>query len=374
MGRQALPADVQAALDCAPCGLLRTGRYGDILQANLTFCRWLGYSREELLGRKLQDLLTIGGRIFHQTHLAPLMQMQGSVSEVKLEMVRRDGEPLPMVLNAQRHQEAGETWIDVAVFVARDRDKYERELVLARKRLEKLVAQEKAGQEEAKDRALIAEQMVGIVSHDLRNPLQTIQMGALVLTRGDVSTHQLNVLHRITRAGERAHRLIADLLDFTQARLGRGILVQRKPIALHEVIADVVDELAQAFPGRSLLHEMEGEGPCLADSDRVAQMVGNLVANAMAYGDPAAPVTVRSEIGPREFRLSVRNAGAPLPLDAQASLFQPMVRGASEGAATRSVGLGLYIVSEIAKAHGGRMTVSSGAGEGTTFTARIPRD
>lgn len=361
-----VPPEVQAALDQAPCGLLRVDPYGLILRANRMVCDWLGYARAELQGRKLQDLLTIGGRIFHQTHLVPLLQMQGSVSEVKLEFVRRDGHGMPIVLSARRHEDEGEPVVEVALFIARDRDKYERELLLARSRLEDAVAQEK-------DRALLAEQMVGIVSHDLRNPLQTIQMGALVLTRGAPSPEQLGVLQRILRANDRARRLISDLLDFTQARLGKGMSVQLAPITLHATVAEVVEELAQAFPARSLVHQAEGEGECVADADRVAQLVGNLVGNAMAYGEPGAAVTVRSEIGPETVRVSVHNLGRPIPPELQGSLFEPMVRGGGEGGANRSVGLGLFIVREIARAHGGRVDVESNAQRGTTFALSWPR-
>lgn len=358
-------------MDRLPCGLVRTDVDGRILWVNQTFCRWIGQGREALLGRRLPELLTPGGRIFHQTHLAPLLQMQGSVSEVKLDLVRADGVTVPMVLNAQRHGEGGQRHTEIALFVARDRDQYERELVQARKRLEELLSGMQARQDEASDRAKIAEQMVGIVSHDLRSPLQTIQMGAVLLAR-EASARQLAVIGRISRAGERAQRLIADLLDFTQARLGRGIGIQPRPIALHDVVAEVVEELAQAFPGRELVHEREGEGACVADPDRVAQLVGNLVGNAMAYGSAEAPVTVRSVIGPLESRVMVHNAGTPIPPETQAALFQPLVRGAA-GSASRSVGLGLFIVGEIAKAHGGQVSVDSGEQQGTTFIATLPR-
>ena len=368
-----LPAEVQAALDQAACGLLRTDHRGRVLRVNRTFCEWVGYERPELLGRKLQDLLTMGGKIFHQTHLAPLMQIQGSASEVKLEFVRKDGEVVPMVMNARRGDAGGEPIREIAVFVAHDRDKYERELVQSRKRLEALVEQANAHQEEAKDRALLAEQMMGIVSHDLRNPLSTIQMGTLLLTRGEVTPHQINVLGRISRAADRSHRLIADLLDFTQARLGKGLAVTRREIPLHDTVAEVLDELGQAFPGRRLVHQREGEGRCEADVDRVAQLIGNLVANAMAYGLPETPVTVRSAIGNGQFVVAVHNHGTPITPSLQATLFDPLVRGDSEGSATHSVGLGLFIVSEIAKAHGGSMAVASVAGDGTTFTATFPR-
>lgn len=368
-------AETLAVLDQAACGLLQTDSDGLLLRANRIFCEWLGYAPDDLVNgrRRLQDLLTTGGQIFHQTHWSPLLQMQGSLSEVKLEVVHREGHSLPMVMNAIRREGEGRVLHELAIFVARDRDKYERELVLARKRLETLVAEAKQLQEAAKDRALFAEQMVGIVSHDLRNPLSTIQMGVSLLARSEVTPNQLSVLGRISRAAERATRLIADLLDFTQARLGSGLSVSLKPIDLHQVMSETVDELAQAFPGRELKHEHAGEGLCMADADRLAQLVGNLVANAMTYGKAQAPVTVMSSVQATSFTVAVHNEGPAIPAHVQAALFRPMTRGEGEIHAGRSVGLGLFIVSEIAKAHGGAVAVESAPDRGTKFSATFPR-
>lgn len=351
----------------AACGLVQTRADGVFLRANRRFCQWVGRDAHTLVGRmRLQDLLTMGGRIFHQTHWAPLLQMQGSVSEVKLDIVHADGHAFPAVVNALSRQESGTVIQHVAVYVANDRDKYERELLLSRKRLEQAVA-------EAKDRALLAEQMIGIVSHDLRNPLSTIQMGALLLARTGATPEQLKVLDRVQRAGDRAQRLIADLLDFTAARLGSGIQVFPQPIDLHRRISESLEELALAFPGRGLRHVREGEGPAIADPDRIEQLLGNLVANAIAYGDPGAPVTVRSRIEPDAFEVCVHNNGSPIPQDLQRNLFAPLARGDGEGD-KRSVGLGLYIVREIANAHGGQVTMCSSSENGTTFKARFPKN
>jgi len=370
-----LSAETLAVLDQAACGLLQTDSDGLLLRANRVFCGWLGYAPDDLVDgqRRLQDLLATGSRIFHLTHWSPLLQMQGSLSEVKLEVVHREGHSLPMVMNAIRRESEGRVIHELAAFIARDRDKYESELVLARKRLETLVADATRLQEVAKDRALFAEQMVGIVSHDLRNPLSTIQMGATLLTRSEVTPNQLSILGRMSRAADRATRLIADLLDFTQARLGSGLAVSLKPIDLHEVMSETLDELAQAFPGRGLKHEQTGEGLCMADADRLAQLVGNLVANAMTYGKPDAPVTVTSSVAATSFTVAVHNEGPAIPAHIQADLFRPMTRGEGEIHAGRSVGLGLFIVSEIAKAHGGAVSVESAPDRGTRFNATFPR-
>ena len=315
----------------------------------------------------------MGGRIFHQTHWAPLLQMQGSVSEVKLDLVHQDGTIIPMVLNAVASTDQGVTVHDIAIYVARDRDKYERELVQSRKRLEDAVTEANRLQIEAKDRAVFAEQMMGIVSHDLRNPLSSIQMAAVLLGRGGLPANLQRVVARISRGTERANKLIADLLDFTQARLGEGLAVTLEPVDLHVAVGETVEELAPVYPGRMLRHERSGDGLCLADTHRLAQLIGNLVTNAMAYGSPGSPVTVSSAIHSDTFVLAVHNHGSPIPHALQSGLFQPMARGTATGSAVRSVGLGLYIVNEIARAHRGRTEVESTAEAGTTFRAMFPR-
>lgn len=368
-----LPREEPASPDDAACGLLATDAKGLILAANRTFCDWVGVDKGDLVRRRrIQDLLTMGGRIFHQTHWLPLLQMQGSVSEVKLEVRHRDGTLLPMIFNAVRRERGGAVVHDLALFIARDRDVYERELVASREELRILVHEATRMQEEAKDRALFAEQMVGIVSHDLRNPLSAIHLGLIALSRSELTSNQIRVLGRVSRSTERAHRLIADLLDFTAARIGRGLSVSFKSIDLHGVVAEALEELATAYPDRRITHVQEGEGGCHADPDRLSQLLGNLVSNAIAYGDPGRDIVVTSRRGDDgRAAVEVHNFGSPIPADSLPLLFQPMVRG-NPGGAARSVGLGLYIVSKIAEAHGGEVSATSSAAEGTKFTVRLP--
>lgn len=366
--------DARNALEDAPCGLLQTEEDGRILWANRTFCRWSGHTLEELTGgRRLQDLLTMGGRIFHQTHWAPLLRMQGSVSEVKFEIEKPGGERVPVIMNATLHAGSGRLLQEVAVYVARDRDKYERELLQARRNLEAAVQEANRLQAEAKDSALFAQQMIGIVSHDLRNPLSAIHMGTVLLTKLGTTPQQQTVVDRITRSTERANRMISDLLDFSVARLGRGLVVTRQPLRIGELVHDCVDELRLAFPERDLRLESGGpDGTLEADRDRLTQLIGNLVANAMAYGDPARPVTVRWAFSGAALELAVHNFGRPIPPALLETIFQPMTRGENVNASGRSVGLGLYIVSEIIRAHGGSVAVSSSEDAGTEFRATLP--
>ncbi|MEP6502558.1 MAG: ATP-binding protein [Betaproteobacteria bacterium] len=494
-------ADSDLLYEEAACGLLVTESDGKIVRVNRTFCNWIGKPADALIGLRLQSLLSIGSRMFHQTHWSPLLKMQGSLSEVKLEIVHADGSRVPMVLNAVVRPIDGAEYHELAVFSARDRHQYERELLVAREKAEQHLERELASQREladararlelaigaaqlfpwtvdlpdrrrtygaevarllghaeagpvaagdflsrmhpddraaeaaalekfldegqgrfeftfrlsgvdgvlrwitawgqlrrgasdapidlvgvlqdvtdshrqralAEDRALLAEQTLGIVGHDLRNPLAAIQMSADAIALGMLNADQhRSVAARIQSSTRRANRLIADLLDFTQARIGRGLRLDKKPLDAHALAADVTSELATAHPRRRLRHASAGDGACLVDGDRLIQALGNLVSNALTYGLPDTDVTL-SSIGLADtVRFEVHNAGPAIDPALRPALFEPMTRGSDPGQ-LRSVGLGLYIVREIAHAHGGRVDCVSEPGLGTTFVICVPR-
>jgi len=374
-----VPADV---FDSAACALAVTGEDGTILKANARFGDWLGFSTAELCARRFQDLLTMGGRIFHQTHLAPMLRMHGSITEVKLDILHRDGHKVTVLLNGNKRVQADTVVYDLALFGTTDRDKYERELLNARNLAEALL-QEKTATELAlqnaqaelnaayaisQRRAVFAEQMMAIVSHDLKNPLTAIRMASDFLSRSERTAKERQLLGHIGQSSERAQRMIADLLDFTQARVGHGIVIKAAPLDLHHVIQRAVEELRVAFPKATLLHCAEGSGQACLDADRVQQIIGNLVANSVAYGDLQEPITITSHLGDNAGAVSVHNHGAPIPQALLEELFEPMTRGTDQGSDVRSVGLGLYIVRELAKVHGGDVAVNSCAAAGTTFT------
>ena len=128
---------VDTLFEYAPCGLMLTSEDGTIRRVNATFCGWTGRSPESLVDRlRLSDLLTMGGRLFHQTHWAPLLQMQGSVAEVKLEIVHADGRRVPMLLNALRRRHGDTVYHELATLIVTDRHRHEQELLLERKKAE----------------------------------------------------------------------------------------------------------------------------------------------------------------------------------------------------------------------------------------------
>jgi len=378
--------DAPSLFDGAPCGLVVTQEDGTILQANLTFSSWVGISQPDLGGRRFQDLLTVGGRIFHQTHWAPLMRMQGSVAEVKLDLIHHDKRIISMLLNGVRREHATGAFYELALFCTTDRDQYERELLKARKAAEELLAEKMAAEaalintqkklneahEKAQRRAVFAEQMVAIVSHDLKNPLTAIKMASEILARTEQRSKETKLLGHISSSADRAHRMIAELLDFALVRVGRGITVSFSIDDLHRVAAQSAAELQVAFPQARLVHTTIGSGTVRLDVDRVQQIIGNLVANSVAYGDLHQPITITSQVGNGTASISVHNAGPEIPASLKAAVFEPMTRGTSQSSDVRSVGLGLFIVREIAKAHGGEVSVNSSVEDGTTFTAQFP--
>ncbi|MEO6679912.1 MAG: PAS domain-containing sensor histidine kinase [Pseudomonas sp.] len=378
--------DLLTLFEEAPCGLVVTKEDGTILRSNQTFSQWMGFDAQALIGRRFQDLLTMGGRIFHQTHWAPLMQMQGSVAEVKLDLIHQEKRTITMLLNGVRREHASGAFYELALFGTTDRDKYERELLNARKIAEDLLREKTAAEialqhaqielndayEKSLRRATFAEQMVAIVSHDLKNPLTAIKMASDILARTERTPKESKLLGHISQSADRAERMIADLLDFALARVGRGIAVSPDWVDLRLFISQSIDELHVAFPQATLLHQSIGSGNAYLDADRVQQIIGNLVANSVAYGDLQQPITITSEWVDDHAVISVHNHGPVIPDALIAVLFEPMTRGTETASDVRSVGLGLFIVREIAKAHGGDVSVVSKAGSGTTFRVCFP--
>jgi signal transduction histidine kinase len=219
------------------------------------------------------------------------------------------------------------------------------------------------------------ERFLGIVSHDLRNPLSAIIASAGFL-RDDESLgdRQLRAVQRIARSADRMARMIADLLDFTRGRLGGGIPLTRRSTNLRHLCRHVVDELEASHPGRELRLKSEGHFLGEWDPDRLAQVVGNLGKNALDYSPEGTPVEFRLHDDGATLRLEVHNEGAPIPADRIPLLFEPFRRATQDESRPGSgLGLGLYIVQQIVQAHGGTIEVRSTVADGTTFTVRLPR-
>ncbi len=223
---------------------------------------------------------------------------------------------------------------------------------------------------EMKRREKLQERIIGIVGHDLRNPLAAIRMAAhLLVTDPSLTVQSRRTAERIASIGGRMQRLISDLLDYTAASAGGGLSVHPVPADLREVVDAAVEDARAAFPDRQIRVARAGDTTGEWDRDRLEQVVSNLLSNAVKHGDPHGPIDVSVRGAEREVLLSVHNLGKPIPPAMLPTLFDPFRR--REGA-PGGLGLGLYIVREVVRAHRGTVEVQSGD-EGTTFTVRLPR-
>jgi len=228
---------------------------------------------------------------------------------------------------------------------------------------------------------------LAILGHDLRNPLSTIRMAAHGVSLKNEDPATADAMAMIKRNTDAIMRLISDLIDFSSSRLGHSMPLNRGPVDLEELCREVIDSSRIAYPGRTLRFRSDGDVNGVWDASRIRQVVSNLVGNALQHGAPEGPInlsvtskgTAAAGSGPEgsSVVLSVHNEGAPIPPNILPTIFDPLMRYATQqSAAPRqpgSIGLGLYIVREIVVAKGGTVTVTSTAEEGTTFTVCIPR-
>lgn len=217
----------------------------------------------------------------------------------------------------------------------------------------------------------LREQFIAVLGHDLRTPLGAIQTGVELLRLKHPDPQALPVLQRMQRSVGRISTLVDDLVDFTRGRMGGGIaLDMRHENALAAPLGQVIDELRELHPDVAIVSRMQPAITLLCDAGRLAQLLSNLLKNAIVHGDAGAPVLVVIGVKEGRFSIAVTNRGPDLPPELVGQLFKPFWRAPSSGA-HQGLGLGLYIVAEIARSHGGTMDVTSRDGQ-VTFTFSMP--
>ncbi|MFT3698808.1 MAG: PAS domain-containing protein [Kofleriaceae bacterium] len=227
--------------------------------------------------------------------------------------------------------------------------------------------------EELARRAAYEEKLIGIVSHDLRNPLGTITLAVSMIERDELSATAQKAIGYLKAATARSERLIADLLDFAQARSG-SFPIHRGPTDLQAMVRAAVETARLATTSREITISHRGPSTGRWDEGRLTQVIANLVGNAFQHAPPEAAIRATSTIENDRATIEVFNEGTPIPADDLPRLFDPFARGKNAKTKQgRSVGLGLYIARQITLAHGGEIAVTSNA-TGTTFTVTLPLD
>ena len=215
-------------------------------------------------------------------------------------------------------------------------------------------------------------ELLGILGHDLRNPLGAIIMGATLLTNSEtMSDKEIRIATRIVNSGKRIHRMIDYLLDLIRIKQGKKLPITTTMTDIEMVCRLIITELSTTYPNRVITFTAEGNLHGRWDSDRMAQVISNLVANAIQHSTDEVMVRAFEEKD-HSVVVEVHNSGDPIPPLLMKTMFDHMIT--DDTALSSGLGLGLYIAREIVEAHGGCITVSSSQEEGTTFMVRLPRE
>lgn len=352
----------------APCGYLSTLPDGTIVRVNQTLLEWTGASRDVLLaGTKFQALLTVGSKIYYETHYAPLLRMQGFVNEIALEMVRTDGRILPIMVNSRQKRDADGTPLfnRITLFDSTDRRRYERELLLSRRKAEQV----------AKDKA----DLVAMLSHDIRNPLNAIMGVVQLLDRSDLDEPQRRFVRLLKSSSENMLNLLNQVLEMSKADSSSFALVETT-LSLHAVVDEIVAtfEAAAREKGLQLRSSVADNVPSEVIGDPVAlrQILTNLVGNAVKFtSDGFVDLSVATkDLGTDAVTLAfaVTDTGIGIDSDVIDRIFNEFTQASYETAMRfGGTGLGLTITRRLLALYGSSVHVESVPGKGSTFSFNL---
>ena len=349
----------------APCGYLSALPGGLIVKVNQTFLTWTGHRREDLVGRKrFQDLLTAGGRIFHETHYAPLLRMQGEIREIAVDMICADGRRLPVLINSVlKKDEAGTPLLSrTTIFNATDRKEYERELLRERQKAER-AAQAKAD-------------FISMISHEIRTPLNALMGVSHLLGSTELSPPQQKYVRILRSSSESLLNLVNDILDFSKIEAGK-VSLEERPVDLRQLVQGIVDNFhAKAEEKGVVLAAHIDErvpGSVLGDPIKIGQVLANLLSNAVKFTSKGS-VTVTLQVLERvsetisiDFRIA--DTGIGIAPERLLHIFDEFTQANYDiGLKYGGTGLGLSISKKLVELHGSRIVVESEPEKGTVFS------
>lgn len=349
----------------APCGYLSTTPDGIIAKINLTLLSWLGYRRDEVLHKKrFVELLTLPSRMFHETHLAPLLYVQGFASEIAVDMVCRNGRTLPVQLNAvQKIRPDGSVFFTrTTIFNAQSLRSYERELLMERRKAEQ-AAKAKAD-------------FLSTASHEIRDYLHSIAAITELFVAGKTGAQHEHYAQLLANSSSRLLNLVRDVLDYSRLEAGKLALDER-PFNVRDLLQGVERSMRgrAEIKGLTMRAEVDQRVPAtlVGDAIKVAQVLTNLAGNAVKFTEHGAvTLSVRlRELGPTRARLtfSVSDTGVGIAVDQVAQVLEEFGQARSEqpGQPTGS-GLGLTISQRLLEIYGSKLCISSVPGRGSIFS------
>jgi PAS domain S-box-containing protein len=427
---------VDERLDAAPCGFLSFGEDGALTYVNLTLLEILGYQRDELAGRHVERIMTIGSRIFYQTHWFPLLRLHGRAEEIFLMLRAKSGEDVGVLVNAVRREREGEVEYDCVLMQVRERQKYEDQLLAARRTAEQahaelgvrqeelqgandqleaqaveLELQQQQLQEQAAELEAASEELrvinedllarteeaellraaaeeanrakstfLAVMSHELRTPLNAIGGYVQILEmgiHGPISDAQRETLDRIDRSQRHLLRLINEVLNLAKIEAGH-VEYAIEDVPVEEIVATVTPMVEPQFESKDVgfAVDLVPDLVVRADREKVQQILLNLLSNAVKFTGRAGSVRIEALPAvedPHELLLRVSDTGIGIPPEKLGAVFEPFVQvDASRTRGQEGTGLGLAISRDLARGMNGDLTAESSPGEGSTFTLHLP--
>lgn len=284
-----LAEDFDDFLETSLCGHVITDGEGRIIRMNGRAANWLNSSADRFQGKRFSDILAVGGRIYFETHLWPLLRMQGYFDEVAIELADTGNGKMPAYVNG--YEKKGENdepvFMRFTIFRGSDRRLYEQNLQMAKQIAEsKLITEQQ--------NAIIREQFIAVLGHDLRNPLGGIMSAAQMLARTETGKNEERLVRILQNSAKRMQEMIENIMDLARGRLGGGISITAVTVNLEELLIQVSDELKVAWPESTIEAYFEIDRSVECDPGRVAQLTSNLLANAITHGSANTPVQIKA--------------------------------------------------------------------------------
>lgn len=348
-------------LNNVPCGFLIFDDDGKIVASNIMLLKMLGYERDELLSLPVEKIFSVAARIFYQTHFFPLLKLKSRVTEVYLALRNKNGEDIPVMVNAARHERDGQIFNDCVFLEMKQRDQYENELLNAKK--------------EAEAATLAKDEFLQTVSHELRTPLNAIMGWSKILEGGRLDEEGIKrASETIARSAKAQSQLIEDILDYARIISGK-IRLEISPVELVEIVKEAIEMITPAAIAKNITLETELDSNTLVsgDASRLQQVLWNLLSNAIKFTPKNGRIRVKLGRINSHVEIGISDTGKGISAEFLPFVFERLRRG--DDSKTRrqgGLGLGLAIVRHIVELHGGTIRAESpGEGLGATFTVSL---
>lgn len=368
--------------EAAPCGYLSTAPNGRIVRSNRTFSEWTGYNQQELTSKRFLDLLTVGGKIFYETHFALMLRMHGHADEIAVDLACKDGGIIPTLVTAQQKRDAaGEPILNgLTIFNATERKRYEQELLHARRRAEETAAElSRVNNDLTRSNSALLKaneelaQFTYAANHDMQEPLRNISVYAQLLAKryqGVLDGNGALFLRNILDGTRRMQLLIEDLLAFSRAQNSALVL---RPTEMETALVVALSNLQASIDESGAVVTHDKLPKVTADASRMVQVFQNLIGNAIKYRrqekTPHVHISAAKQ-KPGEWLVDVEDNGIGFEPRYAEQIFGMFKR--LYGREIPGTGIGLAICKKVIESHGGRIWATSMPGIGSHFYFTIP--